>query len=37
MTVQDGGQHQGLVEKTVNPAFIGLDTNNAVLGEGARA
>lgn len=33
VAVQDGGQHQGLVQQGVDPLFVGLDPNNTVLGE----
>ena len=37
MAVQDGGQHQGLIQQRVDPFLIGLDTNDTVLGERPRS
>ena len=37
MTVQDGSQHQRLVQQRVDPLLVGLDANDTVLGERSRS
>lgn len=37
MAVKNGGKHERLVEKGGNALLVGLDADNAVLGEGAGA